>query len=348
MFHRRLIAVALVLCCIPVIGAASNNKLSLMQRIERLESIVEGRGFGQGQTGQGSAATADIMSRLDELRLELSRLRGAVELQGHRIDQLSSAQRDMYRDIDRRLTQGGSGDQVPAVGRAPQAAAPSDELAAPAYEPPDSAYQPSGSGYQESDSGYQGSDSGYQAPVSGYQTPTPARQAGAPFREMSPTAPGLASVPALPAPERASYAAAPPTASPVVPGNPAQEDARYTAAFDLLKAGRYDESAKAFRAFVADYPNGRYADNAQYWLGETAYVQRDFKTALAEFGKVTRGYPASPKVPDALLKTGFIYCETAQWADARRELNQVVQSYPTSTAARLARQRLQQLDQEHH
>lgn len=326
-FSRGLIAVAVVLCCAPSIAAAS-HKLSLMQRIERLESIAEAQ--GQGAAGQGSAATADIVSRLDELRLELSRLRGELELQAHRIDQLSKAQRAMYAEIDRRLGQGGSA-QMPE-----EAPEPSDQSAPPGYQPPVPAYQAPGTGYQPQ--------------ASGYEVPGPSYQGGVSAGEKPEGAAGLASVPALPPPEPATAPAAPPAASPTpgVPAYSAREDARYTAAFKLLKAGHYDESAKAFRALVADYPNGRYADNAQYWLGESAYVRRDFKTALAEFRKVTQGFPASPKTPDALLKTGYIYYETAQWADARRTLNEVVQRYPTSTAARLARQRLQQMDRDHH
>ena len=64
MSSRRLITLALVLCCVPSLGAASHSKLSLMQRIERLEAIVDAEGQG-GQMGQGSTAAADIVSRLD-------------------------------------------------------------------------------------------------------------------------------------------------------------------------------------------------------------------------------------------------------------------------------------------
>ncbi len=343
MVSRRLITVALVLCCVAPLDAAASEKLSLMQRIERLESIVEAQ-QGQGQPGQGSTAMADLVTRVNELQLEISRLRGELELQAHHIDQLTSGQRDMYMDLDRRL--GGRGGAA-AEAAAPGQAAPAGQPAGPRYQPAGPTEQPSaphseapGAGYLPPSSGYQTPSSGYQPPAWGYREQeqpseqSPATEARSPEYqsesnvpdEPSPppgAAPRYSSVPALPAPER-------PAAAPSLgTGEPAQEDARYQAAFDLLKSGRYDESAKAFRAFLAEYPRGRWADNAQYWLGETAYVQRDFKTALAEFRKVTEGYPSSPKVPDALLKQGFIDYETQQWADARRMLSQVVQSYPT-------------------
>ena len=117
----------------------------------------------------------------------------------------------------------------------------------------------------------------------------------------------------------------------------------YREAFDLLMQRRYDEAKQAFRLFLAQYPAGRLAANAQYWVGEASYVTRDFTTALAEFSKVVQDYPTSPKVSDALLKMGFIRYEQKEWAQARKTLETVVEQYPTSTASRLARKRLERM-----
>jgi tol-pal system protein YbgF len=125
--------------------------------------------------------------------------------------------------------------------------------------------------------------------------------------------------------------------------DPAQEESAYQGAFNLLSQGRYDEAKKAFRTFLANFPGGAYADNAQYWLAEANYVQRDFPVALQEFSQVVEAYPESPKVPDALLKTGFIHYEQGQWAEARQALESVKQRYPVSSAARLATQRLERM-----
>ncbi len=46
------------------------------------------------------------------------------------------------------------------------------------------------------------------------------------------------------------------------------ERTSYNVAFDALKAGRYDDSAQLFLSFLELYPNGVYAPNALYWLGE--------------------------------------------------------------------------------
>jgi tol-pal system protein YbgF len=120
----------------------------------------------------------------------------------------------------------------------------------------------------------------------------------------------------------------------------------YQLAFDLLKNGRYVESAEAFDQFLAVFPSSPLADNAQYWLAETYYVQRQFTTALPTFQLVVDEYPDSTKLPDALLKIGFCNYELQQWDAARDALTRVAREFPDTTAARLASQRLERLVQE--
>lgn len=120
----------------------------------------------------------------------------------------------------------------------------------------------------------------------------------------------------------------------------------YQAAFDQLKAGRYQEAQESFAAFLADYPASELRGNAQYWLAETHYVTQDFSTALGKFQTVIAEYPTTRKIPDAWLKVGFCNYELQRWDDARQALNIVVARYGESTAARLAEQRLQQMQGE--
>ncbi|HHH46119.1 MAG TPA: tol-pal system protein YbgF [Thiotrichales bacterium] len=122
----------------------------------------------------------------------------------------------------------------------------------------------------------------------------------------------------------------------------------YERALAILHEGRYAEAARAFSDFLAKYPKNPYSDNAQYWLGETWYVSRDYDRALAEFEKVVKEYPDSPKVPDALLKIGFVEYEKKQWDQARRTLEDVIRRFPGTTAARLAEKRLARMKREGH
>jgi len=141
-------------------------------------------------------------------------------------------------------------------------------------------------------------------------------------------------------PEAATQGTASPTSA-----DAQEERAAYERAFNLLKEGRYDLAVAAFKAFVHSYPQGRFVDNAQYWLGEANYVQRNFAVALSEFDKVVKNHPTSPKRADALLKMGYTFQELGQNDNARMSLNKVVMNYPNTTAARLAQKRLQDLKQ---
>ncbi len=186
--------------------------------------------------------------------------------------------------------------------------------------------------------------------------PTAAPQPGvAPPTAAHATAPGQPA-PATPAPVPTSpetAGAAPgagPAAQSAAPGqtsaDAAKEQAAYQQAFDLLKVGRYDQATKAFQDFLAQYPNGGYADNAQYWLGEAYYVTRQFPQALAEFTKLVTDHPDSSKASHALLKIGYIHHEMGDVAQARKVLQDLIARFPDTAAARLAQERLQRLKAE--
>ena len=117
----------------------------------------------------------------------------------------------------------------------------------------------------------------------------------------------------------------------------------YLAAFQRLKSGSYDQAIGAFQEFLGKYPESPYAPNAQYWIGEAFYVDREFDKAWGAFAKVLNRYPASAKASDALLKQGMLRIEQGNNDDARRLLRKVLADYPNSTAANLARERLQHM-----
>ncbi len=120
----------------------------------------------------------------------------------------------------------------------------------------------------------------------------------------------------------------------------------YQAAFELLKEQRYEPAAMAFQQFLVTYPDSELADNAQYWLAESHYVTQMFDEAITEFEVVITKFPRSRKVPDALLKMGYCSYELEQWDAARTSLERVQAEYPETTAARLAGQRLERMDEE--
>jgi TolA-binding protein len=57
-------------------------------------------------------------------------------------------------------------------------------------------------------------------------------------------------------------------------------------------------------------------------------------------------FPQSRKVPDSLLKIGFCNYELKRYDAARKALRTVVATYPETTAARLASERLERMTAE--
>ena len=156
-------------------------------------------------------------------------------------------------------------------------------------------------------------------------TPVASTEAGA---SQPAPAPAPATTPSDPAP------------SPPAGVDPFAEQQAYQGAFDLLKSARYEDAAAAFTQFIAEYPAGSHADDAQYWLGETHYITRRFEPALQEFQRLVSTYPNSRKLTHALLKIGYAHDELGNKAEAEKVLGDLIARYPQSAAAGLARQRL--------
>lgn len=123
-------------------------------------------------------------------------------------------------------------------------------------------------------------------------------------------------------------------------GDPAKEGQEYEAALNQFKAAKYKEAAAGFGAFVQKYPDSSLAPNAQYWLGNAWYAQRDCKRAIEAQSLVTTRYADSPKAADAWLAIATCQQELGNPTGARRSLETVVAKYPTAPAAETARDRL--------
>lgn len=142
-------------------------------------------------------------------------------------------------------------------------------------------------------------------------------------------------------------AAIPAERAPSVHGDPGtlaqsgDERSAYQAAFDTLKSGQYAESARQFQAFLAQYPDGTYAPNALYWLGESYYVTQNYDMAQQQFQALLQRFPTHDKASAALLKLGLSQYGAKQYDAAEATLAAVVQQYPGSDAATTASDRLQ-------
>lgn len=141
------------------------------------------------------------------------------------------------------------------------------------------------------------------------------------------------------APEKGVTQAATADTAPNADVNDVQrEQQTYQSAFDALQNKKYKDGIIKLHTYLKTYPNGTYAANAHYWLGELYFLQKNNAQASAEFSIVINKYPTSNKVPEALLKASMIHEGEGKHAQAQSELKTLKSKYPNSTAAKLAAQ----------
>lgn len=116
--------------------------------------------------------------------------------------------------------------------------------------------------------------------------------------------------------------------------------AAYKASYDLIRSKEYDKAADAFTKFINNYPNTDLTGNAYYWLGQLKLVLGDPKNALEQFSTVVNKFPGHNKEPDAIYKLGLVNDQLDNKIAAKRYLIDVIERFPVSDAAKLAKKYL--------
>lgn len=263
-------------------------------------------------------AMVDLVLQIQQLQDEVRMLRGMLEDQTLELENLSNRQRDQYLDLDQRIT--GLRNGAPGM-RIDPGMAMTDPM------------NPNADVTGTLDSGSTNPGAVETMPLD----TGPAYSGDVPeVREEINT------------PSTVTGLATPVTQARETMASPEDEKAAYDTAFQSLKDLKYADAAQQFQGFLEQYPSSEYADNAQYWLGESYYVTRNYEIALEAFQGLMNKYPDSPKVPDGLLKIGYTHYELKQWDQARAALTQVQEQYPDTTLARLAGSRLRSMKLEGH
>jgi tol-pal system protein YbgF len=160
----------------------------------------------------------------------------------------------------------------------------------------------------------------------------------------------------IPPPARASGASAPSSAAaPRASGVGATAEESYQTAYLDFSKGLYPLSVSEFRDFLRRFPDSALADSAQYWIGEAYFSmaratasqpeksRENLEQAVQEFRKVMVAYPRGSKVPTALYKEALALVELKQTALAQARLQYLVEHFPQSEEAPLAKERLASL-----
>jgi tol-pal system protein YbgF len=137
------------------------------------------------------------------------------------------------------------------------------------------------------------------------------------------------------------------TASPTASASPSSSspsaDTLYSNGLRDITSGKYDLARSEFQEYLKFYADTDLASNAQFYLGEIAYKQKQYEEAVADYDKVLTNYPKSFKLAPARLRKGMALIELGQKTGAVRELREVVRRYPGTEEDRQARAKLKEL-----
>lgn len=118
----------------------------------------------------------------------------------------------------------------------------------------------------------------------------------------------------------------------------------YDAAYTLLKEKQFKEAREKFAAFIKRFPKDGLAGNAQFWIGESYYAEKDFESAILAYETLIKNYSHNEKIPGALLKQGLSFAEIGDKKTARVILDKLIEKYPDSREAALAKKKKAELD----
>ncbi len=126
-------------------------------------------------------------------------------------------------------------------------------------------------------------------------------------------------------------------------GPPASADVLYSNALRDINGKHYDIATQEFQDYLKFYGETDLASNAQFYLGEVAYMQNQYQNALDAYNKVIENYPKSFKTASARMRKGFCLAELGQKASAVRELRTVVRLYPGTDEAKRSAAKLKEM-----
>jgi tol-pal system protein YbgF len=155
------------------------------------------------------------------------------------------------------------------------------------------------------------------------------RLPGAPLDLSSPSVspPANAAVPGsgdLPPPSNPGATGAMQAALP--PGNTPKDE--YDLAYGYVLHKDFALAEQTFRDFLHKYPSDRLAPEAQYWLGESLFQDKQYRDAAESFLTVSTKFENTARAPDALLRLGQSLAALGEKEAACASLGEVLRKYP--------------------
>ncbi|HBD08916.1 MAG TPA: tol-pal system protein YbgF [Syntrophobacteraceae bacterium] len=121
------------------------------------------------------------------------------------------------------------------------------------------------------------------------------------------------------------------------------EKAAFDQAFDLFQKNQFGTARQQFQAFLKQYPQSTMADSALYWVGECYFSEKQYQNSIETFQQVLNRYPSGNKTPNAMLKQAAAFQQIGDKTAARILYERLIDKYPRSPQAQIAKQKLKQM-----
>ncbi|MEO8194734.1 MAG: tol-pal system protein YbgF [Gemmatimonadales bacterium] len=109
---------------------------------------------------------------------------------------------------------------------------------------------------------------------------------------------------------------------------------------DQLTRGANSAARAAFADLLKGYPDSELASEAQFYIAESYAAEGATARADSAYARVVTKYAESPRAPTSLYKRGVMAQTARRTTSAKRLFNDLIQRYPSSDEAELARERL--------
>lgn len=95
--------------------------------------------------------------------------------------------------------------------------------------------------------------------------------------------------------------------------------------------GNFEDAIIYFRNVVGSPASKAVKESAIFWLGYTYYIKNLFNDAVTTWDRLRIEYPESKYIHEILFSTGKQLYETKNYAEAEKELSELITGYPDSS-----------------
>jgi len=124
---------------------------------------------------------------------------------------------------------------------------------------------------------------------------------------------------------------------------PVASDSFYLKGLDSLKAGDVATARDQFTKFLDQNPKHELAANANYWIGETYYSEKNYESAILSYQEVIKNFPGKEKVVAAMYKQAMAFNAIKDSKSARFVLKKLIEGFPKSEEAKKAKVMLKEI-----